>query len=148
VEQATQFGKLPFSYDFEIKPSDQYVTKGMRGMQVRMRPDKELAGLWNQEPEGWARDGDSFVRILALHQGTQPNHIFGLLPRWLTDVVFTQLHENKDSKIGEVVDDITGVRYSMTTGMRDQIFMSGNQSYDQQEISGYFASKYSDKKLS
>jgi hypothetical protein len=149
VEQVTQFGKPPFSYYFEIKPSDQYVIKGMRGIQVRMRPDPELSKLWEQEPDGWVRDGSNFVRILSLHQATQPDHIFGLLPEWLTDVVFTQLHdENEDSEIGQVVDDLAGLRYRMTTGMRDQIFMSGDQSCDQQEISQYFADKYSGNKLS
>jgi len=146
-EQITQFNKLPFTIDFEIKHSDQYVGKGLRGMQIRYKVDKELQILCeDQDLNGWIKDGDDYVHNQGLHQGTQPNHIFKpMLPDWLMTMSFDQLYQDKDCVIGTVVDDIKGVKYKMTTGMRDQIFMSGDQSFDQNEISQYFASKYPDK---
>ena len=144
IEQIHQFHKLPFELNFDLLPPESPELQGLSGMLIRYRFNNELEDLWDgKNPSGWIKRDDEFQRTESLHRGMQPNILFhSILPNWLHIVAYEPLVTDNSFIIGTIRDQITGKKFRVTTGMRNEIFMSNHQIFDQNTISTYFSSKY------
>lgn len=100
------------------------------------------------EVNTWELDsaGQLWRPLLPLHQLMQPRHLFAELPPYVVGVgglCADMFYGGSTYVFGSVLDKIKGVWYDLTTKTREDIFMSGDQAYRDQDISDYFANKYS-----